>query len=344
MAFPRGEEPSIDELRETSEFGDDEGLGGGGDADGGVGPASGGALDRPPSVGGDDGAGGTPEHNLTQAVRQYREELRTLKTERQADRSELAELRQWRAEVQRAIAAQREEEQRRAAEAAANADPEPDPVLEPDKHDEWERRQRAKEIDGVRGELNQTRQELAAQRQQQIVQALETQLDGFQQRFMQREDGRDYLQAYEFLVGQIATHYRRLGWADAQIFGEQGRLAQERDRFLRSCLEVHPSGQFRWTRDPAAALYAAAKQYGWGGAGQPAPAAPTGNPAARQRRPSRAPALANAAAAAAGAGGGAGAAGAPLNAESVLALSAREYAYLAQTRPDIVEGILRSVS
>jgi hypothetical protein len=341
MAFPRGEEPSIDELRETSEFADDEGMGGGGDADGGVGPASGGALDRPPSAGSDDGIGGTPEHNLTQAVRQYRDELRTLKSERQADRSELAELRQWRAEVQRAIAAQRQEEQRRMAEAAANADPEPDPMLEPDKHDEWDRRQRAKELDGVRGELNQTRQELAAQRQQQIVQTLESQLDGFQQRFMQREEGRDYLQAYDFLVGQLASHYRRLGWADEQIFGEQGLLAQERDRFLRSCLEVHPSGQFRWSRDPAVALYAAAKQYGWGGTGQPvAPAAP----AARQRRPSRAPALANAAAAAAGAGGGSAPTGAPLNAESLLNLSPREYAYLVATRPDLVEGILRSVS
>lgn len=353
MPFPRGEEPSLDDLRATSEpvgGGEDAGWGDEGDSSGeGVGPVGGEPSGAGAPAGpGEDDNDPRARHNLTQAVNQYREELRAMKAERLAERAEVAELRQWRAEMQRAINEERMRAEQAAREAQAQADPEPDQLLEPDKHEEWVRRQEQKKFDEVRGELHQTREQLHVQRQQQIAMKLESDLDGFQNRFMQQRP--DYLQAYEHLVGSLVAHYKKLGWQDQQIYGEEGLLARDRDSFLRSCLEIHPSGAFRWVRDPAEGLYAAAQQYGWGqGATAAAPAAtqPAGaarKPAAANRRPARPPALANAAAAAAGAGGGAGGADTPLTAESILNLSPREYAWLNHNRPDIIEKILRDVS
>ena len=368
MAFPRGEEVSLDDLRATSDFGGEE-LGGddgaaGGDDGGpaggelpGAGAPAGGSAPVQPA---EERGGDRRLHDLTQAVNQYRDEARTLKQEREVQRAELAELRAWRAEVQAAIRAQREEvvraQREEAARAQAAADPEPDPILESEKHAEWQRRQDEAKFEAahgeLRGELKMTREQLAQQQQQMLATQLESQLDGFTNRFRAQQP--DYDQAFEFLANTLANHFRTLGYSEEEIFAEgTGALWRERDRYLRSCLEVNDqTRQVRWKPgvDPAAGLYAAAVAYGWGRNGAAAPAGtqpPAGGrrPAApAQRRPSRAPALANAAAAAAGAGGGAGAAGEPLTAERLVNLNPREYAYLLHKRPDLVESILRSVS
>lgn len=344
MAFPRGEEPSLDELRESSGF---EGDGGDEDYSSGEDVGAGGgelpSADRPAGDADDDGR--DERGNVAQALRQYREDLKRLQSERQTDTAELRELRAWRAEVTASIREARAAEARAAAEQAKNADPEPDPVLEADKHAEWKDRQDAKRFDEVNQNLQQTRQQLAEQRQQFIAQSIEGSIRDSISEFSRQVP--DYDQAYNFLVENVANSFRRMGYSDQQIFGEGGKLYQERDQLFRSIIQIDGAGNWRWAQSPAAALYNAARQYGWNGqAATGAATQPARNGrSAAARRPGRNPAaLERAAAAAAGAGGGASTAGEQLTAEKMLNMSPRERAWLEHNRPDLVERILSSVS
>jgi hypothetical protein len=346
MAFPRGEEPTLDELRESSGF--DAGVGGDDESSDGDFGGGGGELpsaDFPVADSGGEQQGGARKEDLTLAVRQYRDELKQLKAARDMDTAELRELRQWRAEVQSAIREQRAEEARRAQEAAKNADPEPDPILEPDKHEEWKARREQARFEEVNQNLQQTQRAVQEQRQMLLAQTIENSVRDSITNFSRTKP--DYDAAYNFLVENVANGFRRMGYSDPEIFGEGGKLYQERDRLFRQIIEIHPSGAWRWAQDPAAALYNAAVQYGWNAAAQPGATQPANGrrPANAQRRPARDPAaLERAAAAAAGAGGGATTAGEQLTAEKLLNMSPRERAWLEHTRPDLVERILESVS
>lgn len=349
MAFPRGEEPSLDVLRESSGV---EGLGGDEDYSSGedIGAGGGELPDADGPAGGDD-RGGEDERgergNVAQALRQYREDLKRERAEREADRAELREMRQWRAEVQASIREARAAEARAAAEAARNADPEPDSVLEPDKHDEWSKRQEQKRFDEVNQNLQQTQRQIAEQRQQIIATNIENSVRDSIMEFSRQNP--DYDAAYNFLIENVANEYRRKGYTDQQIFGEGGALYHERDTLFRRIIQIDGAGNWRWSMSPAAALYDAALRYGWNkdaAARQQAtqPAQQQRRPAGT-RRPGRNPqALERAAAAAAGAGGGASVAGEQLTAEKMLNMSPRERTWLEHNRPDLVERILSSVS
>lgn len=287
--------------------------------------------------------------DLTRAVNMYREDNKRIAAEN-------AQLREYqaRAEAERAAMNQRFQEiqARRAQDeaariAAANPpDPEPDPIADPEGHDLWEKRQAAAAHAELQRQVVATQQAVVKQQQERVVSELFQGLGQFELAF-QASTAPDYQQAFDHLVGALFGHFQMLGYADGvqadgsyieaqdEIRGETGALARERERFIRSCLELKTDGTlfpdgkpYRWKKDPALEIYKAAHNVGYRTPGRPPSAAPAGRTVNGRPASNRAEALERARRGSAGAGGRGGETRGEITEADLAGMNEGEMAYL----------------
>jgi hypothetical protein len=322
-----------------------------------------------PQQGGDDGRGGqeqggyeqdTKHRDLTLALQMERENnRRTSARVAELEANERARMARWEVIQQQREAqelALRQEQQK-------NADPEPDPIVDPEAHDQWERRQEQNRLAMIEQNQRYLQQQVMQRHQEAVVGRLFGELGNFELKYAATY-APDYQQAFDYLVGSLAQHFRNLGYPDydesnprAAIWGNEGKLAQERETYLRSCLRLNPDGSYAWLRDPAEGIYRAAYQVGYGyqqqqyaqaqQAQQPRAYAPqqngyqNGNGQMQQRPNDRSQDLERAVRGSAGAVQSRGGGGRRLMTEADLdQLSEREMAYLLQRDPHGIDRIM----
>lgn len=229
-----------------------------------------------PEPSGGDGAGTAPEPHAprTEHPTVPLPEVQALRQEKARIAQELSEQREWRARMEerfriaqeQAAAAEERRRQEEAARLAAQTDPEPDPVEDPDGHHAWEIRQLQRRQDAFeQGQLAFAQSQQQAQVQQRW-QRLEDNVSAFETRFIARQP--DYMQALNHVIANRVQFWRAAGKTDEQIWGRfQGdmsaMLQQERLQFLDACVQIGPDGSVNWIADPSERMYAFAQTLGY---------------------------------------------------------------------------------